>query len=365
MSNNNDDTLRSYYDILVSNLNSQTLSSNDTLTFFETRDNGNPFVLNASNYLFSIQRFSLETNNLPIWFCDIQVNQENINLSIYSISMEYNGIISQEYLIYIPQDKTSTLPSNTLNGLQPYSDYYFVYNYEYLIYLLNNTLTSCFNKLASLTNLPTTQIPYLKWNSTNNTASLISDNAGFNDISNDYIKLYFNNALFNLFQSFCSYTINSTSDQGLIYQISCSCYGIAEKTTINNITYLICPQEFSTISVWNPVVSIVFISNTLPIKPENIGAPLIFLNNYKYQSTNNKNVAGIITDFQANDTYKPYILYQPTVLRYIELQGNSPINKIDIKVYWKNRIGDLIDFKLNCNNSMSMKIAFSRIFTQN
>jgi len=367
MSNNNDNSIRSYYDILVSNLNSTALTSYNTLTFSEVKDSSNAFVNKASDYLFSITRFSLETNSLPVFFCDIQANQDDINLSTYSVSLEYNGEIVQTYLEYIPQDKTASLPQSpnlNLNGIQTFCDYYYVYNYEYFIYLINNTLKTCFNNLASLTNLPTTQIPYLKWNSSN-IASLITDNAGFNDTTNDYIKLYFNNALFNMFQSFCSYTINSISPNGLIYQISPSCYGIAEKTTINNITYLICSQEWSTISIMNPIISILFLSNTLPIKAEQIGAPLIFLNDYQYQSTNNKNIAGIISDFQANDSYKPYILYQPTVLRYIELTGDSPICKFDISCFWKNRLGQLIPLKLNPNCSFSMKVAFSRIFTQN
>ena len=368
MSNNNENTIRNYYDILVSNLNSKSLSSNDTLKYEEVRDTANAFVNKASDYLFSIVRFSLETNCLPIWFCEIQSGQSDINLSIYSISMEYNNQIVQTYIEYIPQDKTANIPTPPYynsNNLQTFCDYYYVYNYQYLIFLLNNTISKCFTDLQNLTTLPTSNIPYFKWNTTNNIATLISDNNGFNDTSSDYIKIYMNNALFNLFESFPSYTINNTSSQGLIYQISTSSYGIADKLTINNITYLSCSQEFSTISIWNPVLSIVFLSFSLPIKSESIGAPLIFINDNKYQSSTNNNIQSVITDFQTGDNiYKSYVNYQPTVLRYIQLNSDQPITKIDISCYWKNRLGELIPFKLNPNNSMTIKVCFTRLFTQ-
>ena len=369
MSNNDSNIVRSYYDILVSNLNSKTLSASNTLQFSEVRDTLNPFVIKASDYLFSIVRFSLETNCLPVFFCSIQSSQSDPNLSIYSVSMQYNNQTVQTYIEFIPQDKTASVPTspiNNVNGLQSFTDYYYVYNYEYLLYLVNNALQTCFTTLEGLTQLPTTVAPYFKWNSQTNTASLVSDIEGFDDLSSNYIKLFFNNALFTLFESLPSYTINDISSQGLIYQISCSSFGIADTTTNNNITYLLCNQEFSTIAIWNPVVSIIFISNTLPIKAEALGAPLIYLNNNYYQSTNNKNIAGVISDFQTSDNiYKSYVNYQPTVLRYIELTGEQPITKIDVEVYWKNRLGDLIPFKLNPFNTMTIKVCFTRLFTQN
>ena len=364
----NDNTLRTYYDIIVSNINSNSLSIPNVLSYTENR-NGDSFVTQADNYLFSIVRFSLESNNLPIFFAYVQSNQSDINLSIYSVSMVYNNQTVQSYIIYIPQDKTANIPSSpssNLKGLQTYSEYYYVYNYEYFIYLINTALTTCFNSLAALTTLPTSIAPYFKWNTSSNTATLITDSAGFNDMSSNYIQLYFNNALFNLFESLPSFTINESSSKGLIYQISCSSYGMAEQITSGTTTYLSCNQEFSTISTWNPVTSIIFTTTLLSIKSESLGAPLIYLDNYSYQSTNNKNIAGIISDFQPSDNiYKPYVNYQPTVIRYIELVGSQAVDKIDINVFWKNRFGELVPFKLNPSNSLTVKVCFSRIFTQN
>jgi hypothetical protein len=73
-------------------------------------------------------------------------------------------------MTYIPQDLTASKASSPLrnvNGIQDLSSkYYYVYNYQYVIFLLNNTLYNCFNSLASQTSLPTTNCPYFTWDTT-------------------------------------------------------------------------------------------------------------------------------------------------------------------------------------------------------
>ena len=147
--NSNHVASRLYYDIMLSNLNSTT-SASPIITFNEIRSN--PFVYCPENYFLSIIRFSIDTCSLPICVPTIQGAQSDPNLTIYSVSMTYNGYTVQTYMNFIPQDKTQTTPvapSKTSTGLQIFCDYYYVYNYDYVIYLLNNTLETCFNSLFS------------------------------------------------------------------------------------------------------------------------------------------------------------------------------------------------------------------------
>ena len=367
--NSNHIAERQYYDIIVSNLNTKS-SSNPVLNFQESRSN--PFVYSPQNYYMSIIRFSLDTCSLPIFVPTIQADQDDCNLSIYSVSMTYNDATVQVYMNFVPQDKTQSLPSSpksTKTGLQIFSEYYYVYNYEYLISLLNITLATCFASLQTTYSgtLPTANIPFLRWDSVNKIASLVTDQAGFNNSSSSsYIGLYFNNALYQLFSSFPMLLQSTTSLTGLNYQLSCNTYGIA--TTENTGSYLaqILQQEYSTISIWNPVMSIVFTSNTMPIVSEQLSAPLVFLNGSTKQSTNTSNIANIISDFEANKgLYKPNLVYQPTIYRYKELIGNSPLNSIDISCFWKNRIGNMVPFYLNAGCSASIKFMFCLKGTQN
>ena len=362
--NSNHVASRLYYDIMLSNLNSTT-SASPIITFNETRSN--PFVYCPENYFLSIIRFSLDTCSLPIWVPTIQGIQSDPNLTIYSVSMTYNGYTVQTYMNFIPQDKTQTTPvapSQTSTGLQIFCDYYYVYNYDYVIYLLNNTLETCFNSLAALTALPTSNISYLKWDTTNNIATLISDQNGFNDTSDDYIGVYFNNALYQLFVSLPMTLQSTTSSNGLNYQISTSNYGNANTENIDNYTAQLVVQEYSTISVWNPVMSVVFTSNTLPIVSEQLSAPLVFINGLTKQSTNISAIANVLTDFATDGIYKPSLLYQPYVYRYIEMIGNSPLSSFDITIYWKNRYSELIPFQLNAGCTATIKMMFTLKNTQ-
>ena len=363
--NSNHIASRLYYDILVSNLNTRN-SSNPILSFQETRSK--PFIYAPENYYMSIVRFSLDTCSLPIWVPTIQGNQPDYDLTIYSVSMTYNDQTVQTYLQYIPQDLTQSAPpspSSTPTGLQLFCEYYYVYNYEYVISLLNTALETCFSSLSALTVLPTTNVPYLKWDTTNLIATLITDQAGFNNSSDDFIGLYMNNALYQLFSSFPMILNSTSSSTGLNYQISCDAYGIAS-TSSSSYTQQLLAQEYSTISVWNPVMSVVFTSNTMPIVCEQLSAPLVFMNGTTIQSTNNSNIANIITDFEANNgIYKPNLVYQPSIYRYKELIGNSPLSSIDIQCFWKNRYGSLVPFYLNTGCSASLKLMFALTGTQN
>jgi hypothetical protein len=299
----------------------------------------------------------------------IQANQPDYNLTIYSVSMTYNDQTVQTYIQFIPQDLTQPVPSKpntTQTGLQSFCEYYYVYNYEYVISLVNTTLATCFASLLSACgSLPTSNVPYFKWDNTNLVATLITDQAGFNNSSNDFIGLYMNNALYQLFSSLPMILQSTTSSTGLNYQISCNAYNIAPTTT-TTYTQQLLTQEYSTVSVWNPIMSIVFTSNTMPIVCEQLSAPLVYMNGTTIQSTNNSNIANIITDFESNDgLYKPNLVYQPYIFRYKELIGNSPLSSIDIQCFWKSRSGTLIPFYLNTGCSASLKLMFCLIGSQN
>ena len=350
---------RIFYDITVTNINSN-LSSNPELAFTETRLN--PLVSDPSKYYMSIVRFSLDTASLPVFLPTIQPAQSDLNLTIYSVSMVYNNITVQQYINFIPQDQSQSLPNPPIYNnpkLQQFSPYYYVFNYEYVITLVNTAISACFNTLASQTALNTTA-PYMKWNTATNTATIMSDSSSYSSSSSNQIKLYFNNALFQLFSSFPMYIENPSSTKGLNYQISCDVFGNASTEVVNGVTYLLCAQDYSSISMWSPVSSILFTTNTMPIVAELLSAPGIFYDNGSYQSTNNTGISNIITDFQASDmNYTPYLSYQPNIYRYVELFGSSPLTTVDIRCFWKNKINQLVPFTLNAGCSSTIKIMFA------
>lgn len=122
-------------------------------------------------------------------------------------------------------------------------------------------------------------------------------------------------------------------------------------------------QEFSTIDTWTPVASIVFTSNTIPIISNQLSAPLVFNNGQSSTGIgNNANFAQIITDMATNQqVFKPNVLYNPTAeYRRIDMTGNTPLTNIDINVYWRDKLGQLIPFVLASGSSASIKFLFER-----
>ena len=372
-----------YYDITISNLALGNLPP-QPLYFNETRNS--PFITDPESYYLSIVRFTLDTNTLPIITPEIQPDQNDRDLTIYSTTLSWTNPVApfqtfnqQTYLEYIPQNKGTIVPSppsQTLSKLQNSSTgYYDVYNYQYFIYLVNATLAQCFSDLntqvvgAGLV-LPSSYAPVMNWDTQTNIAIFNADQAGYLDdgSTTDYIKIYFNGALFNLFSSFpfiieADYDVPDGKNCRLIMSGFAGSNIVPYPPVAPVYTALQIVQEYSTIAVWSPITSIVFTSNTLPIVANQVSAPLIYYNGVRFQSGgNNSNIAQIITDFVANEgIYKPNIVYIPSAqYRLVDLVGNTPLYNLDISVFYKNRVGEFIPFRLGTGSTATCKILFTR-----
>lgn len=376
-----------YYDITISNLGLETTPPSN-LYFNETRNS--PFILDPESYYLSIVRFTLDTNTLPIITPEIQPNQNQVNLTVYSVTLSWTNPIApfqtfnqQTYLQYVPQNQSATIPSppsQTTSGLQNNdTGYYDVFNYQYFIYLVNATLSACYTALnaqvvgAGLV-LPSAYAPVMNWDTQQSISILNADQAGYDDATSNYIKIYFNASLFNLFSSF-PFIIESLATSvtlGKNARLIMSGFGganVVPYPPVNPVyTALQIVQEYSTISLWTPITSVVFTTNLLPVVSNQVSAPLLFYNGSKFNSGgNNSNISNIITDFVANEgIYKPFLVYTPSAqYRLVDLVGNTPLYNLDIEVFYKNRLGQFIPFKLGAGASATCKILFTRKSSQN
>ena len=381
---NRDTPDKVYYDITISNLASNS-SLPPTLYFNETRNS--PFVIDPESYYLSIVRFTLDTNTLPVIQPEIQPNQSNRDLTNYSVTLEWTDIgtlqtfVQQTFLIFTPQNLQAIVPappSLTANGLQNNATgYYDIYNYQYFIFLVNQTLQNCYTALnaqvvAAGLVLPSAYAPIMSWDIQQNIALLSADNAGYNDNTANYIKIYFNPPMFNLFVSF-PFVIESQDvvPNGKNARVIMSGFGGANLVPYPPVapvyTALQIVQEYSTLALWTPITSIVFTSNTLPIVANQVSAPLLFFNGQRFSSGgNNSNIAQVITDFVAqNGIYKPNLIYVPSAqYRLVSLVGNTPLYNLDIEVFYRNRVGELIPFRLGSGNTATVKILFTRRGTE-
>ena len=373
-----------YYDIVSTNFQTTT-TEEPFLRFNETRTN--PIINNSGDYYLSIVRFSLDTYNLPNIICEIQPNQGDPNLSIYSLTLEYDdgaGTITpstQTFLQFVPQNKNAVVPippNQTNNKFQENTPYYYIYQFQYFLSLVNVAFQTALASLIANTGGAASPIalaeqPVITWDVTSNTAILQAQTSYYDEKQVAQIKIYFNPPLFALFNSFPSYNYGTGSgvSLGRNYQML-----IADFTGVNTIllpTNPVAPavqtiwtqmfQEFSTIDTWSPVASIVFVSNTIPIVSNQLSAPLVFNNGQSSSGIgNNSNFAQIITDMTTNQqVFKPNVLYNPTAeYRRIDMTGNTPLSNIDINVYWRDKLGQLIPFTLASGATASVKFLFER-----
>ena len=110
-----------------------------------------------------------------------------------------------------------------------------------------------------------------------------------------------------------------------------------------------------------PITSIVFTSNQLPIEPNQVSNPIVYLENKVLGRTSvNSATANIITDLVSNSgLYKPNLVYVPSAqFRMITLYGNRKLYNLDLNIEYRLRNGELVPFRLGSGGTVTMKIAF-------
>ncbi len=377
-----------YYDVAVSNLqNSNTKPQ--TFAYQDTRTT--PFIMIPEEYTMSIIRFTCGTSSLPVFIPQIQPNQGDKDLTIYSVTLKYKALQVQTYIEWVPQDKSAPLPpppSRTQNQRQFNQEgYYNCYSYSYFIERVYAAFQKCFNDLNALVVLsgdvlPTIYAPLINWDPTTNSATMFADTQAYDvnpAIVADQIEVYMNAPLFSLFNSFpATYLGYEGITYGKNYKIpfidigGTNCVNIippGQAIPVPPATYttwrgIVWTQEQSTTASWSPILSVVFTSNTLPIEANQVSTPIIFSDNQNIVlGGNNSDFANIITDIVSEDgNYRPNLVYNPSAeYRRISLKGNRPLYSIDLNIYYKIFTGELIPIKLFSGESVTMKILFERI----
>ncbi len=369
---------KNYYDITISNLNTSTTIP-PILYFNESR--AKPFIDRPEDYYLSIIRFSVDTGQtLPVFIPEIQPNQPNKNLTIYSVSLEAHGFSFQKYVEWTPQNLVAEIPASpsATNYVQDNTTgYYYCFQIQFFVNLVNIAFSEAWELLSNEADITGSHPPVIVYDTQNKIFVLYCDEYWYSNTPppslNSPIKIYMNPAMYQLFGSL-PITINSISgrdssgvQKGLNFQIQTDSFGgasivpfpFSSSTPYQAIQVV---QERSSISIWTPCTAIVFTSTTLPIVSNQVSAPLIFFDGRTIQPSNNSNIAPIITDIVSDDgTYTPYLKYDPSAqYRLVSLNGTSPLNNFDLSVFWRDRYGTLNPLRLPSGGSCTLKILFER-----
>jgi hypothetical protein len=128
-------------------------------------------------------------------------------------------------------------------------------------------------------------------------------------------------------------------------------------------------NEISTSTLWSPVESIVFTSSSMPIVAEQQSNPTVFSGtNNSIINTVASNFGKVITDIsipliKASD-WRQMISYAPQAEYRMISFGTSqqPLDKIDIQVFYKNRLTNkLYPLRLTNYSNVNFKCMFRRI----
>jgi len=140
-----------------------TPSPDPAIRFNETRDA--PIIKNANDYHFSIIRFTMNGANrdLPLFIPNIQTGQTNVNLTTYNCALSYQATWTTNAgaktfnispaatpLIYQPETINAVLapvPPAPLVKQDLSTRYYWVYTYQHMVDLVNQTFLTAHQNL--------------------------------------------------------------------------------------------------------------------------------------------------------------------------------------------------------------------------
>lgn len=337
-----------------------------------------------NNYYMAIVRFQIDLQYIPLFIFPIEDFQTDPNRGKLKFTIEYLGINYTKNVRYIPYTKIP-VPTQNVNTTQIITPYYYIYEVTAFLSMINNTIAELYvdSGLAAL--LPSFIAPYFFYEPSTQLISLIVSNHWTNTTMAipEIPKLFMNQSSFLFMNGFNIYSNNngiaSSLDVDKLYQFVLSntipnvadpmtpiqitnypynpntCTVTGTETSTVPSTYYRFTQQIQSCRFWSSLNKIVFLTSTLPI------------NNESVQSKNDSGQAAyqpILTDFSVDTTssladarsivtYNPYGQY-----RLIDLLSTEPINKINVKVYWQDKQGNLYPVYLPKFSTSNMKLGF-------
>jgi len=354
------------------------------LEFNQTR--AQPYLADPSEYYLSIQRFTIESPNLPVFIAQPIVGTSLIGGTsydtIYKVFIQTPSTTLGVNVKWIPQDKTYSLIPGPITSADYKNPLFYCYSYSYFIEMVNTALATAMGganhplmQFNTVTGLFSIQGWVDKWRTSSIGATLGTTAPS---------KLWFNTELYNLFSSLSAiyvaggvglsigmdyqilFTTGSDAPPGLqpyITNIVTDSYH--NPPTVRNDVINI--QEYTTLPLWSPIKSIVFTASLLNVVSEMIAVPVVYENGDKNVNAGKQNtdILPILIEHSVpqitGTEYKPFIFYEPQgEYRIADLYSDVPIAGLQYKVYWKDTFGNLIPFKLAVGASSTLKILFRR-----
>ena len=329
-----ENTLKEDGDHIYYNVNIKNTPKNKGLAVFD--DNRvEPIITNPNLYDIAVVRFSVPSQNIPIF---IWRGDEDPLF----ISLEYKDITYSTQLEWFDNS-----PSDRLEWYGKA-----VWNYNDFVNSINIAFKNCYDNLKiTEPTAPFTFSPKMTFNPHTELCSIYVEPSYSSEITTTSgIKIYFNEGLSNFFPAFQNYGNDDFSVSSIIKKDQILFIpNITNLPTINGISYIVAEEEYSTLFLWNDFKTLLF-ETDCPVITESQGAQ-------------KNDIRRVLTDFepleQIND--RSSIQYFPQGLpRFYDLVSSYPLSRISIRVFWETKGGKIFPIRLNKSDILTVKLYFKR-----
>lgn len=281
--------------------------------------------------------------------------------------MTFGGSSVVESVLYVPNKDNFNLTPTA-------ETYYYVYDYQPFVDMINQTLITAYNALLiAQPGFGATIAPWMVYDPNELTFSLYGEEKYWSDLSSDSktsAKLWFNDQLWGFFRNFqfqFYWTLgNPATPNNTENWVELPIYG----STNNYITGAIPPykfygptpgtknvvtnrQTYQNLVAWVDIRTIIITSGSLNNRAE------------YYQPSGTYNSIPIVAEFTVSSVngfdFRSGIVYQPTAeYRYFNLLSDGPMASIDLNVYWIDKRGTQHPVFLEYQSDFTIKLMFVR-----
>lgn len=355
------------------------------LEYLETRKT--PFIDGDTHkYDMAVERFSLDTNTIPLWIPHIQLDTTlnptaNPNMTRYYVSIRATttgNIIFQQPIIWSPQNTGVDVPNNltpqstSLYNPPTITPYYYMNTLEHFTKLFNNLLNTALSAPYSLTSIPT-----LTFDAETGKFSLWAGaDWDANSVGQKY-ELIFNEALYSLLLSFPNEIVDlgdpllharipfKNLNDNIYIQDGSGTYQPQPFRYTSAGTYLYKMTQERGSQVPFQVFRGVAFTTSMPIYYENTGetTPYGVSSNGVVNSTDATSSIMCDQDCAINDNSainQAILQYQPNFIHYITMGHAKSLDTIQFRVFWKDTYGNLNPVFLR-HGSLSLKLIFHKV----
>ena len=328
-----------------------------------------PIVEKSDEWYTSVIRFSIPMNAVPLYYVPVIPNQPDPNLTAMVIGISYGGNYYPSSVIYVPHSASIPVPQQNIRNKMVVTQYYFQYDYEGLISMINTALNESY--VAFKTVNPTApqaisnDYPYLFYDPDTELISMVA-HSSFLISGAQQALIFINEALINFVDGFASIDLQYNSLIGAEFAFkfpdinspNSNSYGYAKFGVAPTYppTWYKITQNYNTLSNWTCVKKLFMTTTTIPVNFESLPSSL--------ENSGTNNNQPILTDFVPHlenvaGMSKSIAYYTPAgQYRLIDLISKESIRTIDIKIYWEDRNHNIFPLLISMYQQATMKMVF-------